>query len=188
MSEARRPVDPYPKADLLLRGLARGADFSIAFGLAVGAPIVVGPLLAAGYLAVADGLLHGQSPGKKIFGVRAVIPARRCSAGFAESMQRNAPFAALALFWALPLLWPAFLLVGVPVLGLEAWRAFTDPLGLRFGDLLAETQVVDGKVMVGELAPPGLSSAAPAPPGPATRQAAPAAGAAPVWHGPPPPC
>jgi hypothetical protein len=188
MNEPRRPPDPYPKADPLLRGLARFVDFTIAFGLAIGAPLVIGPLLAAGYLAVADGLLHGQSPGKKIFGVRAVIPARRISAGFAESMQRNSPFAALALFWALPLLWPAFLLVGVPVLGLECWRAFTDPLGRRFGDLLAETQVVDGKVMVSDPALARLSSVTPAPPGPATREAGPTPEARPVWHRAPPPC
>jgi uncharacterized RDD family membrane protein YckC len=138
----------YPKADLTLRGLARLADFTIAFGLATSAP-GVGPLVAAIYLLLADGLMQGQSPGKKIFGVKVVVPQTRAPSGFQESMLRNAPFALATVLWALPLLWPAFFLVGVPAIGYEAWKAFDDPLGKRLGDQLAETQVVDGKVIAG---------------------------------------
>jgi len=146
--EPRREDSPYPKADLTLRGLARLADFTIAFGMATTAP-GVGPLLAAAYLLLADGLMQGQSPGKKIFGVKAVIPATRAPSGFQESALRNAPFGAVTLFWALPILWPVFFLVGLPVIGYEAWQAWDEPLGRRLGDRLAETQVVDGKVIVG---------------------------------------
>jgi uncharacterized RDD family membrane protein YckC len=167
----RRDQPPYAKADLTLRGLARGFDFAVALAVGLAAPFVVGPLLAAGYLAVADGLLHGQSPGKRLFGVRVVVPARRASASFTESMQRNAPFAVVALCWALPLLWPVFVLVGLPVIAVEAWRAWHEPLGLRYGDLLAETQVVDGKVMVSDPTPARLGAATPAPPGQAARTA-----------------
>ena len=167
--EPRRDQPPYPKADLTLRGLARGADFSVALVLGLSAPLVIGPLLAAFYLAIADGLLHGQSPGKRLFGVRVVVPARRASAGFAESLQRNAPFAVVALCWALPLLWPVFVLVGLPVVAIEAWRSWRDPLGLRYGDAMAETQVVDGKVMISDPAPARLAQATPAPPGQAAR-------------------
>jgi uncharacterized RDD family membrane protein YckC len=148
MAEDRRQEEPYAKADLTLRGLARLADFTIAFGVAITAPLV-GPLLAAAYLLLADGLMHGQSPGKRIFGVRAVVPATRAPAGFQESAFRNAPFAAVALFWSLPLLWPLFFLAAVPVVGYEAWRAWDDPLGRRLGDAFAETQVVDAKVFLG---------------------------------------
>lgn len=154
MDEPRREEAPYPKADLTLRGLARLADFTIAFGVATSAP-GVGPVVAAIYLLVADGLMQGQSPGKKIFGVKVVVPATRAPAGFQESMLRNAPFALATTLWALPLLWPAFFLVGLPAVGYEAWRALDEPLGRRLGDQLAETQVVDGKVIA------GLPSAAP---------------------------
>ena len=147
-AEPRREGSPYPKADLTLRGLARLADFTIAFGMATSAP-GVGPLVAAAYLLVADGLLQGQSPGKRIFGVRAVVPATRAPAGFQESMLRNAPFAVVTVFWSLPILWPAFFLVGLPVIGYEAWQVWDEPLGRRLGDRLAETQVVDGKVVAG---------------------------------------
>jgi len=183
-AEPRRDQPPYAKADLTLRSLARGFDFAIALVLGLAAPFVVGPLLAAGYLAVADGLLHGQSPGKRLFGVRVVVPARRISAGFPESLQRNAPFAVVALCWALPLLWPVFLLVGLPVIAVETWRVWREPLGLRYGDVMAETQVVDGKVMVSDPAPAELGAVTPAPPG----QAARTAGETPAFHRSPPAC
>lgn len=146
--EPRRGGSPYPKADLTLRGLARLADFTIAFGMATTAP-GVGPLVAAAYLLLADGLMQGQSPGKKIFGVKVVVPETRAPAAFQESALRNAPFAVVTLCWALPILWPAFFLVGLPVVGYEAWLAWDEPLGRRLGDRLAETQVVDGKVVAG---------------------------------------
>jgi uncharacterized RDD family membrane protein YckC len=167
----REPLPPYGKADLTLRGLARGFDFSVALVLGLAAPFVVGPLLAAGYLAVADGLLHGQSPGKRLFGVRVVLPQRRVSASFAESLQRNAPFAVVALCWALPLLWPVFVLVGLPVVAVEAWRTWREPLGLRYGDVFADTQVVDAKGMVSDPVTEQLRAVAPAPPGQAARTA-----------------
>ncbi len=167
--ESRREQPPYAKADLTLRALARGFDFAVALALGLAAPFVIGPLMAAAYLAVADGLLQGQSPGKRLFGVRVVVPARRALAGFPESMQRNAPFAVVALCWALPLLWPVFVLVGLPAIAVEAWRCWREPLGLRYGDVLASTQVVDGKVMLSEPAPSRLGAPTPAPPGQAAR-------------------
>lgn len=129
-----------------MRGLARLADFTIAFGIATTAP-GFGPLVAAAYLLLADGLMHGQSPGKRVFGIKAVISRTRAPAGFQESALRNAPFAAATLCWALPLLWPVFFVAGLPVIAYEAWRVVEEPLGLRLGDRLAETQVVDTKVL-----------------------------------------
>src|SRR5215208_2122990 len=126
MRDARPEGSPYPKADLTLRGLARAADFTLAWIVAQSAP-QVGPLLAAFYLLVADGLMNGQSVGKRIFGVRTVIVPRRAPAGWHESLLRNAPFA--------------------------------------LGDIFADTQVVDAKVLskAGEIAH-GIRPIAPAPP------------------------
>jgi uncharacterized RDD family membrane protein YckC len=173
MRDARPEGSPYPKADLTLRGLARGADFTLAWVVAQSAP-QVGPLLAAFYLLVADALMSGQSVGKKIFGVRTVVVPRRAPAGWHESVLRNAPFALVAIFYAVPLLWPVLFVVGLPILGFEAYMIFTDRLGIRIGDIFADTQVVDAKVLskAGEVAR-DLGPAAPAPPGPpasATRE------------------
>jgi len=144
--EARREPPPYPKADLTLRGLARLADFTIAFGIATTAS-GFGPLVAAAFLLLADGLMQGQSPGKRIFGIKVVVASTRAPTGFQESALRNAPFAAATLCWALPLLWPVFFLVGLPAVAYEAWRVYEDALGRRLGDRLADTQVVDTKVL-----------------------------------------
>ncbi len=164
MRDARPEGSPYPKADLTLRALARLADFALAFVLARTAP-QVGPILAAFYLLVADGLMSGQSVGKRIFGIRTVNVTRRTPAGWHESLLRNAPFALVAIFYAVPLLWPVLFVVGLPILGFEAYMIFTDRLGIRIGDIFADTQVVDAKVLskAGEIAH-GIRSVAPAPP------------------------
>ena len=153
MRDARPEGSPYPKADLTLRGLARLSDFCLAFVVAQAAP-QVGPILAALYLLVADGLMQGQSVGKRIFGVRTVVVPRRAPAGYHESVLRNAPFALVAIFWAVPLLWPMLLVAGIPIVGFEAYMIFTDRLGVRIGDIFADTQVVDAKVLskAGEIA------------------------------------
>jgi uncharacterized RDD family membrane protein YckC len=178
--DARPEGSPYPKADLTLRGLARVADFTLAWIVAQTAP-QVGPLLAALYLLVADGLMSGQSVGKRIFGVRTVVVPRRAPAGWHESVLRNAPFALVAVFYAVPLLWPVLFVVGVPIVGFEAYMIFTDRLGIRIGDIFADTQVVDAKVLskAGEIAH-GIRPVAPAPPSSptATRAGAPSRSAA----------
>jgi uncharacterized RDD family membrane protein YckC len=163
--DARPEGSPYPKADLTLRGLARLADFTLAWIVAQTAP-QIGPLLAAFYLLVADGLMSGQSVGKKLFGVRTVVVPRRAPAGWHESVLRNAPFALVAVFYAVPLLWPVLFVVGLPIVGFEAYMIFTDRLGVRIGDIFADTQVVDAKVLskAGEIAH-GIRPVAPAPPG-----------------------
>ncbi|HET8539552.1 MAG TPA: RDD family protein [Anaeromyxobacter sp.] len=164
MRDARPEGSPYPKADLTLRGLARLADFALAFVLAQTAP-QVGPVLAAFYLLVADGLMHGQSVGKRIFGVRTVVIPRRAPAGYHESVLRNAPFALVAVFWAVPLLWPLLIVAGLPIVGFEAYMIFTDRLGIRIGDIFADTQVVDAKVLAKDAAVARpLTPVAPAPP------------------------
>jgi len=133
--------------------------------LGLAAP-AVGPLLAALYLLAADGLMHGQSIGKRIFGIRTVVVPRGAPAGYHESMLRNAPFALVAVFYAVPILWPVFFVAGVPIVAFEAWMIWTDRHGVRIGDIFADTQVVDGKVPVaGEEVAAGLGGVANAPPG-----------------------
>ena len=165
MRDARPEGSPYPKADLTLRGLARLADFALAFVIAQVAP-QIGPMMGAFYLLVADGLMNGQSIGKRIFGVRAVVVPRRAPAGYHESVLRNAPFALLAVFYAVPFLWPVLFVAGIPIIGFEAYMIFTDRFGVRIGDIFADTQVVDAKVLARERERTVLTPIVPAPPGP----------------------
>src|SRR5438128_580797 len=80
---------PYPKASLLLRGGARVVDVLIALGLyrATGPAGIVVALL---YLLFADGMLLGQSAGKKIFGVKVVYLPTRAPGRYRDSVLRNA--------------------------------------------------------------------------------------------------
>jgi uncharacterized RDD family membrane protein YckC len=166
MRDARPEGSPYPKADLGLRGLARGVDFLLAFGLAT-LGHELGAILAVVYLLVADGVLHGQSPGKRLFGVRAMRIPDRTPAGYKESFLRNAVFALVALFYVVPLGWILLLLVGLPIIAFESWMVWSDRLGIRIGDIFADTQVVDGKVVAKiQVVVTHAFPMTPAPPGP----------------------
>jgi uncharacterized RDD family membrane protein YckC len=153
---ARPEGSPYPKAELLPRLLARLTDLILAAFL----PIAAGPaggILAVLFLLFADGMLHGQSPGKKLMGIKVVhLPSRR-EADYRESALRNFPFALALLAHLLPSIGEfLFWTVGPAILVYEGFRVVSDKLGLRVGDLLGQTQVVDTKVLVGAQARPLL--------------------------------
>ena len=147
------PESPYPRCSFLLRGMARLADVGVAYALAIAAGRA-GLVVALLYLLLADGIFHGQSVGKRIFGVKAVFLPMRTDARFRDSTLRNSPLALIVLMRMMPE--PLGLragLAGLLVIGaVEAWKAVRDPLGRRFGDVWAQTQVVDAKVVSGSQA------------------------------------
>jgi hypothetical protein len=146
----KRLGSPYPRCSLWLRVGARLADLGTSYAIfLLGGR--AGAVLAILYILLADGIFDGQSIGKKIFGVRVVHLPTRSSGRKRDSTLRNAPLALPVLLWMMPegLGMIAFL-AGAIVIGMvEAWRVVRDPLGLRFGDIWAQTQVVDGKVVAG---------------------------------------
>ena len=138
---ARRGGSPYPKAELTPRVLARMADLLVAALFALLVPSV-GGVVGIVYLLLADAMPNGQSPGKRLLGVKAVhVPTRR-SCDVRASVIRNLPVA-VAFGFALN---PILALVAVPVALFELYMVATDPLGVRIGDVFADTQVIDGKV------------------------------------------
>ena len=147
------PESPYPRCSRVLRTLARCVDIGLAYALAVAAGRA-GLVVALLYLLLADGVFHGQSVGKRIFGVKAVFLPLRTGARFRDSTLRNAPLALVVLLRMMPE--PLGLRAGlaglVVIVSVEAWKAFRDPLGRRLGDVWAQTQVVDGKVVSGSQA------------------------------------
>ncbi|MCI0570540.1 MAG: RDD family protein [Myxococcaceae bacterium] len=141
---------PYPKASLLLRAGARAVDVGVAWGLWVLLG-QAGNLAALLFILLADGMLEGQSVGKRIFGVKVMHLPTRSAARHRDSVIRNAPLGLVMLFGMLPspiggVAFGAGLLV---IGGVEAWRAVRDPLGQRRGDHWAQTQVVDAKEVAG---------------------------------------
>lgn len=151
MSRALRVVkegEPsgYPKASLLLRAGARIVDVAIAWALywSTGPAGVVMALL---YTLFADGMLQGQSPGKRIFGVKVVYVPTRSGARHRDSVLRNAPFGLIIILSMMPELGGRAFLAGLVVIGsIEALQCLRDKEGIRLGDTWAQTQVIDGKV------------------------------------------
>jgi hypothetical protein len=143
---------PYPKASLLLRVGARVVDVAVAWGLWVvcGA---AGSVVALLFLLLADGMLLGQSVGKRLFGVKVIYLPTRSAARHRDSALRNAPLALIVLLGMMPEgLGLVAGMAGLLVIGgLEGWRVVRDPLGCRLGDAWAQTQVVDGKVVAGAM-------------------------------------
>ena len=144
------PGSPYPKASLWMRLGARIIDVAVAWGLCVvcGA---AGEVVALLFLLLADGMLQGQSVGKRIFGVKVMHLPTQSAARHRDSTLRNAPLALIVLLGMMPP--PLGLVAGLAGLvvigGVEALRVVRDPLGWRLGDTWAQTQVVDGKVVAG---------------------------------------
>jgi uncharacterized RDD family membrane protein YckC len=141
---------PYPKADLFPRLLARLFDLMVCGGL-IALSRQAGAVAGAFYLLVADGLFGGQSPGKKLMGLKVVHLPTRKGIGARRSALRNYPMSLVGLL-ALDSQagWTAMAIGSGLVLGYEAYRVITDPLGIRQGDQLAHTQVVDSKVVAGQ--------------------------------------
>lgn len=136
----------YPKASLLLRAGARLIDVAIAWALywSTGPTGVVMALL---YILFADGMLQGQSPGKKIFGVKVVYVPTRSGARHRDSVLRNSPFGLVVILSMMPELGPRAFFAGLAVIGsIEALQCIRDREGIRLGDTWAQTQVIDGKV------------------------------------------
>ena len=138
---ARRGGSPYPKAELAPRVLAKAADLLVA-GLFAWLVPTAGGVVGVVYLLLADAMPNGQSPGKRLLGVKAVhVPTRR-PCDVRASIIRNF---SVALAFGLALN-PILALVAVPVALFELYMLATDPLGVRIGDVFADTQVIDGKV------------------------------------------
>ena len=150
VDEKDEPGSPYPKAALWMRLGGRMVDVSVAWGMyTLGGN--AGGVIALLFLLLADGMLQGQSVGKRIFGVKVMHLPTRSAARHRDSTLRNAPLALIVLLGMMPepLGRVAFLAGLVVIGGIEALRVVRDPLGLRLGDTWAQTQVVDGKVVAG---------------------------------------
>jgi uncharacterized RDD family membrane protein YckC len=147
----------YPPADFRRRAIARAIDLLVAFAalrlVPRGHPVGAA-LLAAALLAFGDSLFGaGRSLGKRLAGLRVVALATRRPAGVRESVLRNLIFVlgfGPALAGAPPPL-SALALASVVVLETYvALRPLTRDLGQRrLGDLVAGTQVIDGRVALG---------------------------------------
>ena len=128
------------KASLLLRVLAKTLDFIIIAALAKTLP-QVGYLAGLIYLLISDGLFDGRSLGKKILRLKVISLSTGSSGNFRDSVLRNITIAAAILLYKIPL---AGWLFAVAVLVLELLLMLGNKDGMRLGDDIAITKVVEG--------------------------------------------
>jgi uncharacterized RDD family membrane protein YckC len=128
-----------PRADLTTRAVAGFVDLLLIIGLAR-MPDILGFLSAMGYILVRDGLFERQSIGKKLIGLRVVASdGTRPQAAFRESIIRNVTYAVSYLLFLIPY---AGWVLGPLAVGAECLAAIGDERGMRIGDLLARTMVI----------------------------------------------
>ncbi len=129
----------YPKAHVLNRFIAKAIDgMLVAAASQVIAP--VGWLSGLAYALIADGFPGGQSVGKRLIGLQTVVPRTKEFPGFRESIVRNLPLAFAYLLFPVPYI--GWLLAGA-VVAFEALLLIGNEQGVRLGDEIAGTQVLD---------------------------------------------
>jgi hypothetical protein len=130
----------YPKSQVLNRFIAKFIDAIIVIAASkLIAP--VGWLAGLSYILIADGFSGGRSVGKRLIGLQTVIPRTQEVSGFKESIIRNLPLALAYLLFPIPYIgW----LAALGILALESLLVIGNDQGLRLGDDLAKTQVLDG--------------------------------------------
>lgn len=129
----------HPKARVLNRFIAKFVDLIV---VAAAGQVVppVGWLAGLAYVLIGDGLTGGQSLGKRLIGLQTVIPRSREVSGFRESIIRNLPLALAYLLFPIPYIGWA---LATALVLLEALLIIGNEQGLRLGDEIAHTQVLD---------------------------------------------
>jgi hypothetical protein len=100
------------------------------------------------YILIADGLLNGRSVGKWLIGLRVIVVDTKTPCAYKESIFRNLPFAIgyiiFGLLKGIPLIgWLFAIVVPLVILGVEALIMIGNEEGMRFGDQIAKTQVIE---------------------------------------------
>jgi len=129
----------YPKAHVLNRFIAKAIDGIL---IAAASQVIepVGWIAGLAYALIADGFPGGQSVGKRLIGLRTVVPRTKEFSGFRESIVRNLPLAFAYLLFPIP--YVGWLLAGA-VVAFEALLLIGNEQGIRLGDEIAGTQVLD---------------------------------------------
>src|SRR5262245_5808806 len=103
------------------RILARALDLLVFLALAQLAP-PIGPVVGLVLLLAADGTWPGQSPGKRLLGVRVVRTDNAQAGNLLHSVLRNLPLGVAMLMLVVPVLGLLlFVVLGLPLLLAEAW-------------------------------------------------------------------
>ena len=140
------PDQDRVRAEFVPRMVAKGIDLIIALILWK-VPGAVGAIAAIFYVLVADGFSGGQSPGKRMVGLKAVRLDGE-PFDFTSSIFRNITVAIPLIFYIIPFLghFLAFTL-GIAFLLVETYFCLYNDEGMRVGDTVASTMVISEKVL-----------------------------------------
>lgn len=130
----------YPKADVLNRFVAKFVDSILVIAAGKLLP-PVGWLAGLAYVLIADGFSGGRSIGKRLTGLQTINLQTQHVSGFKDSIIRNLPIATAYLLFSVPYI--GWLLAGAIVM-FEGLLVIGNEQGLRLGDELARTQVLNG--------------------------------------------
>jgi uncharacterized RDD family membrane protein YckC len=131
------------KANILHRFIAKAIDLLI-FGFLSEMFYPYGFLAGVLYILISDGFFDGESLGKRIIGLRVIMPLDEKRPEFKESLIRNSFLAVPLLFAFIPLV-GYFLVatIGIVVYTAEIYFIIKSPEGERLGDRFAFTRVID---------------------------------------------
>ncbi len=129
----------YPKAELLNRFIAKFVDGILVVAAGKLLP-PVGWLAGLTYVLIADGFIGGRSIGKRLTGLQTINLRSQDAASFKDSIIRNLPLALAYLLFSVPYIgW----LAAIAIVALEGLLIIGNEQGLRIGDELAHTQVLN---------------------------------------------
>jgi uncharacterized RDD family membrane protein YckC len=146
-----RPED-LTKAKFINRIIAKTIDFIIVAALFEIIP-KIGYFAGLIYLLIADGLFEGRSIGKRLIGLKVIYynsSNKAIACGFKESIFRNFPFVIgyilSGIFGIVPLIgWIFSFVIIFIILAFESLVMLGSENGMRLGDEMAKTQVVEDK-------------------------------------------
>lgn len=135
-------LEEIKRAGLLLRGMAKTIDFIIVAAAAEMIPRA-GFFAGLAYLLISDGLFEGRSLGKQLIGLRVVSTVTDKACSVRESILRNFMLCTGILLWKIPLVgWVIMILI----LAFEFVMLLGSKEGMRFGDEIAKTTVIEKKI------------------------------------------
>jgi uncharacterized RDD family membrane protein YckC len=140
--------DELKKASLLLRVFAKALDFILIAAINEMVP-KAGFYAGLSYLFISDGLFDGRSLGKRLMGLRVVAAGSGGPCSMRQSIVRNAPLCAGLLFSRIPLIGWVFIVV---ISAVEFLILLGSKEGMRLGDELAKTMVIEGPLAKAETA------------------------------------
>lgn len=137
-------LEDIKRAGLLLRGVAKTIDFIIVAAAAEMIPRA-GFFAGLAYLLISDGLFEGRSLGKQLIGLRVVSTVTDKACSVRESILRNFMLCTGILLWKIPLVGWIFMIL---ILAFEFVMLLGSKEGMRFGDEIAKTTVIEKKLKV----------------------------------------